>query len=315
MRIVVLDKYTIAEVEHHFEALREIAEVQLYDRTAYDQVVERSKDADILLTNKVILDEPILKQLPRLKYVGVLATGYNVIDAKQAAEQQIIVSNVPEYSTASVAQLVFAMLLELVNATYVHGQSVRSGAWSRCEDFSYTIGTLTELEGLTMGLVGLGHIGKRVARIARAFGLNVVGNSRTPKEIPGVNWTDLDHLIKESDIISLHCPLNPQTAKMVDSSFLQQMKPNAYLINTGRGGLIDELALAEALNAEVIAGAALDVLSEEPPSPANPLLTATNCLITPHVGWATLQAKKRLIEISISNIKSFMDGNPINRVI
>jgi glycerate dehydrogenase len=314
MKIVILDHFPLKEQKNKWKPISDLGELTLHDRTEPHQILERAKHADIIFTNKVPLQGSVLKKLPQLKYIGVLATGYNLIDLKTAKSLKIVVSNVPAYSTASVAQLVFSLLLESLNSISTHSQSVHQGDWTKCPDFSYTLKPLKELEQSILGIIGLGNIGRNVAQIAQAFGMKVIAYSRTKRPTSGVQFKDLDTLSRESDFISLHCPLNSETQKIIDSAFLKKMKKNAWLINTSRGPLIDEPALSHALNNNHIAGAALDVLSEEPPREDNPLLKAKNCIITPHIGWSTVESKERLIEISIQNLKAFIQKNPINQV-
>lgn len=256
----------------------------------------------------------MIESLPRLKYIGVLATGYNIVDVQAAREKGVIVTNVPGYSTASAAQATFALLLELTNHVGHLSRTVRDGRWVSSPDFAYWDKAPVELDGLTMGIVGLGSIGQSVARLARAFGMNVVFHTRTRRESEEGTWVDLDTLFSSADVVSLHCPLTPETHGMIDAHRLGQMKPSALLLNTARGPLVQEKALADALNAGVIAGAGLDVLSCEPPMADNPLLTSQNCVITPHVAWATKAARVRLLNAVVENIRAFQEGRPIHVV-
>lgn len=311
MKIVVLEGYVVNPGDLSYDELKALGDVTIYDRTPKDKVIEYSKDADILLINKTILGKNELEQLPKLKYIGVMATGYNVVDIEAAKNLGITVTNIPNYSTKSVAQLTFAFILELCHHAQEHSEAVRSGAWSSSKDFCFWNYPLTELDGKTLGIVGFGSIGKKVADIAEVFGLNVIAYSRTRRDESNrknFRWVSLDELFKESDIISLHCPLFPETKGIINLDNLKKMKPSSFLINTGRGPLIIEEDLAYALNNGIIAGAGLDVLSKEPPLIDNPLLTAKNCIITPHIAWASKEARQRLLDISINNVKAFING-------
>jgi len=315
-RIVVLDGYTLNPGDLSWESLSALGEVTLYDRSPGDQVAQRAAGAEIVLTNKVVIGREAIRQLPQLRYVGVLATGYNVVDVEAARERGIIVTNVPAYSTPSVAQLVFALLLELTHHVGHHARTVREGRWSASPDFCYWDFPLIELSGLTFGIVGLGRIGRGVAKLADAFGMKVIAFShRPPATVPSyVRMASLDELFAQSDAISLHCPLTPETKEMVNAERLGKMKQTAFLINTGRGALVKEQDLADALNAGQIGGAGLDVLSAEPPDPGNPLLSARNCYITPHIAWATRAARQRLLHTAVENVRAFLAGSPVNRV-
>lgn len=314
--IVVLDGYTLNPGDLSWDALNALGNCTIYDRTAAADVVERCKDADIVLTNKVLIREAEMAQLPRLRYIGVLATGYNVVDTAAAAARGIVVTNIPAYSTDSVAQMVFAHLLNIVNAVQLHTDSVRRGEWSSCADFSYMLSAQTELAGKTLGIVGLGNIGRRVARIADAFGMRVVAKtSKRAEELPSyITPVTLDQLLAESDVITLHCPLTPDTQHIINADTIARMKQGAILINTGRGPLIDEVAVAEALNSGKLRAAGFDVLAVEPAAQDNPLLTARNAFITPHIAWATAEARVRLMNIMLQNIEAFLAGNVINKV-
>ena len=317
MNIVVLDGYTLNPGDLNWEPLLDLSDdCKLYDRTAAPETVERARDAGIVLTNKVVLDRAVLDQLPKLRYIGVLATGVNVVDLEAARGREITVTNVPAYSTASVVQLTFALLLELTNRVGHHSASVRGGNWVKSRDFSYWDFPLVELAGLTMGLVGFGAIAQGVARVAQALGMNVIATRRgnSADEVPGVRLVDLDTLFRESDVLSVHCPLTPETRGLVNAARLALMKPMACVINTSRGPVVDEADLAAALNGGKLAGAGLDVLSTEPPAATNPLLTAKNCFITPHIAWATRSARSRLLEVVVANIRAFLDGKPQNVV-
>lgn len=312
MEIVVLDGYTLNPGDLSWERLERLGNCRVYDRTSPGEVVQRSQGAQIILTNKTIITDKDMERLPQLRYIGVLATGYNVVDTEAARKRNIIVTNVPQYGTDSVAQMVFAHVLNLAQHVSEHAESVRKGEWVQSEDFCYWKFPLVELTGLTMGLVGLGRIGLTTARIAQAFGMRVIGNDVAQFEVEGVERVDIQYLFAESDIISLHCPLTNDNNRFIDQALLNSMKETAYLINTSRGPLIDEAALAEALNAGKIAGAGLDVLSIEPPKPNNPLFTARNCYITPHIAWATRSARNRLMEIACNNIRAFTKGEKLN---
>jgi glycerate dehydrogenase len=315
MNIVVLDGFTLNPGDLSWAELQSLGPCAIYDRTAPADVLARAADAEILLTNKTNLTRDTIQRLPRLKYVGVLATGTNVVDLATAGARGIPVTNVPTYGTKSVAQLTFALLLELAQHAGHHAQTVREGRWTRSADWCYWDFPLIELDGLTMGIVGFGRIGRAVGDLAAAFGLKVLAaDSAAVAPPPFVRFVELDTVFRESDIVSLHCPLTPQTAKLVNARRLSLMKPSAFLLNTSRGPLVDEPALADALNSGRIAGAALDVLSIEPPPADNPLLTAKNCLITPHLAWATRAARSRLMQIAVENVRAFLQGSPQNVV-
>ncbi|MGA3241448.1 MAG: D-2-hydroxyacid dehydrogenase [Bryobacteraceae bacterium] len=308
MKITVLDGYCLNTGDLSWDALRAFGEVEVFDRTPADQVVERAAGAAIALTNKTPMPAAALDQLPDLRYIGVLATGYNVIDIEAAKRKGIVVSNVPTYGTASVSQFVFALLLELCHRVQLHADAVRAGEWTASPDWCFSKSPLIELEGKTMGVIGYGRIGRQTARIAEAFGMSVLWWDKPP----GVS--SLEDLLQQSDVISLHVPLTAETREMINARTLALMKPTAILINTARGPLIQEADLAEALNRSRIAGAALDVLSMEPPPARNPLLTARNCLITPHMAWATTEARRRLMTSVIENVAAFLKGQPKNVV-
>jgi glycerate dehydrogenase len=316
MNIVILDGFTNNPGDLNWEELDKLGNCKIYDRTPPDQTLERIMDADIVLTNKTNLSKHILDQLPKLKYIGVLATGYNVIDLEATRQKDIVVTNIPAYSTPSVAQMVFAHILNFTQHVCQHSTGVKSGKWAESVDFCYWDFPLYELSGKVLGIIGGGKIGAATARIGKAFGMRV--NMYTPRPSDKVkaefNVVSLDTVISESDYLSLHCPLNDETYHLINAKRIEQMKPGSYLINTGRGDLINEQALADALNSDRIAGAGVDVLSTEPPAKDNPLLTAKNCWITPHIAWATKASRKRLIDIAVDNVKHFIDGNPINRV-
>lgn len=310
--IVVLDGYTLNPGDLDWSELRSLGHCTIHNRTLPNEIIHRANEAEIILTNKTVLTKDILEQLPRLKYIGVLATGYNVVDTAAAQQLNITVTNVPAYSTHSVAQTVFALLLELTHHAGHHSAEVRNGRWSANPDFSFWDFPLIELKGKTFGIVGYGNIGQAVAKIAAAFEMNVVISTRTVRTSGGT-FTDTETLLKTSDVVSLHCSLNNETQNLINTKRLALMKPSAYLINTGRGGLVDEHALANALNSEQLAGAGLDVLSVEPPKD-NPLLSAKNCIITPHIAWASRSARERLITAVVHNVQSFIEGKPVNVV-
>ena len=315
MNIVILDGYTANPGDLSWDEFTALGACTIHDRTAAELIVERACDAEIVLTNKTPLAAATLAALPRLRYIGVLATGHNIVDGAAARTRSIPVCNVPEYSTPNVAQAVFALLLELTNRTGHHAGTVRAGRWAAAPDFCYWDFPLIELQGRTLGLVGYGRIARAVARIAHAFGMNVLAYRRSTTPLDeGVRAADLDTLFRESDIVSLHCPLTPENQGFVNAARLAQMKPGAFLINTARGPLIVERDLAAALNAGQLAGAALDVLSIEPPPAGNPLLTAKNCLITPHLAWATREARARLLHIAAENLRAWQNGTPRNVV-
>jgi glycerate dehydrogenase len=316
MKITILDGFTSNPGDLTWEALEEVGEVTVYDRTCAEDVVARAKDADIVLTNKVCLRAQEIDQLPRLKYIGVLATGYNVVDVETACTRGITVTNVPAYSSESVAQMVFAHLLTITNRTEHYTILNRNGKWSASDDFSYWDTELKELAGKTFGIVGLGNIGRRVATIAQAFGMRVVAcTSKRAEDLPkGIGKRTVDELLKESDVVSLHCPLTSDTHHMINRQTLRMMKPTAILINTGRGPLVNDQDVADALNAGRLSAYCTDVLSEEPPRADHPLLACKNAFITPHIAWATKEARARLIDAAIGNVKAFVAGRPVNEI-
>lgn len=315
MKITVLDGFALNPGDLDWDALAELGQLTVYDRTPEDDIVDRARDAEIVLTNKTPLSASTLRRLPNLKYVGVLATGYNVVDTECARRLGIDVTNIPAYSTMSVAQNVFSLLLAITNSPEHYSEEFHQGKWSSCPDFSYFNTPLTELAGKRFGIYGYGNIGKAVASIASAFGMEVLVCSRRPQEqLPGVVKVDVDDLFRLSDVVSLHCPLTPETCNLVDSRRLSLMKPSAVLINTGRGPLVDESALAEALKNGKIAGAGLDVLCSEPPAADNPLIDAPRCIVTPHISWATKEARERLMTIAVDNVSAYIAGSPTNVV-
>ncbi len=317
MKIVVLDGHALNPGDLSWKALSAIGELQVFDRTADDQIVARAHDAEVVLTNKTRLPAQILQQLKSTRYIGVLATGYDVVDVQAARALNISVTNVPTYATASVAQFTFAMLLELCHHAALHSEATRAGEWSRSTDFSFWKTPLVELAGKTIGLIGLGQIGRRVAELALAFEMRVVAADAvkgSPPGWPGFRWCEVDELLRQADVVSLHCPLLSTTRGIINAKSLAMMKPSAFLINTSRGALVIEQDLADALNNGRLAGAAVDVLSSEPPSPDNPLLRAKNCIVTPHIAWATKEARTRLLDTAIANVRAFLDGDPVNVV-
>ena len=316
MKIVYLDSHTLNPGDLDWAPIRSLGDVTFYDRTSPGELLERARDAEIVLVNKVKLNRETLDQLPQLRYIGVTATGFDIIDVAAARERSIVVTNVKGYSTDSVAQLTFALLLELTHHVGKHTDSVRAGEWVASPDFSYTKSPLVELTGKTLGLVGYGDIGRKVAQIGRAFGMHILVNRRSPQPETeeGVTVVDRETLFAESDIVSLHCPATPDTIGFVNRKLLAQMKSTAWLLNTSRGSLLNEADVADALNTGTIAGAGLDVLSVEPPTASNPLLTARNCVITPHIAWASFEARQRLMHSVADNVQSFLDGVPTNVV-
>ena len=312
MKIVVLDSFTLNPGDLSWDALRKLGDCRIYDRTPADKILERSKDAEIILTNKTPLTAATISQLTALKYIGLLSTGYDVVDVAEAKKRQIIATNIPAYGTQSVAQMVFAHILNFTQAVGLHAQSVSEGVWSGSTDFCYWLSPLIELKDKTLGIVGYGKIGKEVAKIAMAFGMKILAYDPVSREDENVAFTDIPTLFQNSDFISLHCPLTPETNQFINKDKISLMKKPAFLINTGRGALIDEYDLADALNKGIIAGAGLDVLSKEPPHIDHPLIRAKNCYITPHIAWATLAARERLLKQTIENIKAFIAGNPVN---
>lgn len=314
MKIVILDGYTAQPGDLSWQALETLGTLTVYDRTQPHETVARAADADIVLTNKVVISREVMDQLPKLRYIGVLATGYNVVDIQAASERGITVTNVPAYSTESVAQMVFAHLLTVTNRTEHYAIANREGRWSRNPDFCYWDFPHTELAGKTFGIVGLGNIGQRVAQIALAFGMKVKAMSSKPTLPAGIEKVSWEELLATSDILSLHCPLTERTHHLINSDTLRQMKPTAILINTGRGPLVDDQAVALALSEGRLSAFCTDVLTEEPPSTENPLLKQPNAFITPHIAWASREARIRLIQVATDNVRAFMDGNAQNVV-
>lgn len=315
MKIVILDGYALNPGDLSWKPFEELGTLCVYDRTSPEMVVQRAEGAQIVFTNKVIFDQNTMDQLPELRFIGVLATGYNVVDIQAAKAKGIIVANVPAYSTASVAQMVFAHILHFTQQVALHANSVSAGDWAANADFSYRLTPQTELAGKTLGIIGFGRIGKSVATIGKAFGMNVVFYNRSKKDsTPEWVQVDLDFLYAGSDFISINCPLTDENKGFINKESIAKMKRGVFIVNTGRGPLVNEHDLAEALNSDRIGGAGLDVLSSEPPAADNPLLKAKNCFVTPHTAWATLEARTRLLEISVSNLKAFISGNPQNVV-
>lgn len=317
MKIVILDGYTLNPGDLSWEGLKKQGNLTVYDRTAPADVVSRCEDAEIVFTNKTPVNAAALKRLPKLKYIGVLATGYNIVDVDAARELGIIVANVPGYGTSSVVQMTFALLLELTLHVQRHSDSVREGKWSRSADFCYWDFPLVELAGKTIGIIGMGHIGSKVADVASAFDMKVIGNSRTRTDQSyrkNFQWAEIPDLLKTSDVVSIHCPLFPETRGLINKKNLSLMKKTAFLLNTSRGPIVVDEDLADALNRETIAGAGIDVLSTEPPPAGNPLFEAKNCIITPHISWATKEARARLMDIAVTNLEAFLAGKPVNIV-
>lgn len=316
MKIVILDSYTTNPGDVIWEPIISLGDCQIYHRTLPDQVYERSKDAKILITNKVVLDKEMIDRLTSLQYIGVIATGYNVVDLKAARKRGIPITNIPNYCTDSVVQMVFALILELTRHVGHHANTVKEGRWVSNRDFCYWDFPQIDLKDKTLGIFGCGTIGKAVARVGIAFGMRVITYDicKQPLEGLDIEQVDFNTLFSQSDIISLHSPLTKETKGIINSSTISMMKKTAYLINTARGPLINEQDLADALNRGLIAGAGLDVLSTEPPADHNPLLKAENCYITPHIAWASQEARQWLIDLAAKNIKAFIQGNPINVV-
>ena len=316
MKIVILDGRTVNPGDLSWESLQALGDCTIYESTSEQEVIEHCADAEAVLTNKVCLRKEALEQLPHLKYIGVLATGYNVIDLTEAKRRGIVVTNIPAYSTDSVVQSVFAHLLNITNQVAHYTSEIKAGSWCSSPDFTYWNTPLTELAGKTFGIVGLGHIGSAVARVAHAFGMKVIALTSKKKEAleDYITPVNREELFRNSDVLSLHCPLTDSTHHFVNTETLSWMKPSAILINTGRGPLLDEQAVANALNNRSLFAVGVDVLSTEPPMPTNPLLKATHCYITPHIAWATREARIRLIDIATRNLKAFQEGNNINEV-
>lgn len=317
MKICILDGYSLNPGDLDWSPVERLGDVTLFDRTPADKIVERAADADIVLTNKVPFSADTLRQLPRLRFICVLATGYNIIDTEAAARQGVVVANIPAYSTMSVAQMAFAHILNITNHVASYAREVADGKWTNCPDFCFWDSALTELAGKTMGIVGLGNTGMATARIAVAMGMTVVAlTSKSADTLPeGITPAPLDDVLASADVVSLHCPLTPSTRHLINAASIAKMKPSAILINTGRGPLVDEQAVADALNGGRLAAFGADVLSQEPPRGDNPLLSARNCFLTPHIAWATLEARTRLMSTATENVRQFIAGEPVaNRV-
>lgn len=317
MKICILDGYSLNPGDLDWSPVERLGDVTFFDRTPADKIVERAADADIVLTNKVPFSADTLRQLPRLRFICVLATGYNIIDTEAAARQGVVVANIPAYSTMSVAQMAFAHILNITNHVASYAREVADGKWTNCPDFCFWDSALTELAGKTMGIVGLGNTGMATARIAVAMGMKVVAmTSKSADTLPeGITPAPLDDVLASADVVSLHCPLTPSTRHLINAASIAKMKPSAILINTGRGPLVDEQAVADALNGGRLAAFGADVLSQEPPRGDNPLLSARNCFLTPHIAWATLEARTRLMSTATENVRQFVAGEPVaNRV-
>ncbi len=316
MKVVVLDGYTLNPGDLSWDQLSNFGDLAIYDRTAPKERLERMKEATAVFTNKVLIDREMIQAVPTLKYIGVLATGYNVVDLEAANRAGIVVTNIPAYSTESVAQLVFAHLLNITNRVGLHAEQVKAGAWSQSIDFSFCLTPQTELAGKTLGIIGFGKIGQQVAKLGSAFGMKILFQNRSVKTGFPADYTqvDLDELLRRSDVVSINCPLTDENIGFINHSTLRLMKKSAILINTGRGPLIREHDLADALNEGNLAAAALDVLSTEPPTADNPLLMARNCFITPHIAWATIEARKRLMDIAVKNFEAYLKNKPQNVV-
>lgn len=318
MKLVILDSYTAVSTDLSLDCLRELVdEMEVYGRTAPADTAARIGDAELVLTNKTVLSREVLEKCPNVRYIGLFATGYNVIDIDYCRTNGIVVANAPAYSTNAVAQLVFAFILHFASMVDQHDREVHTGKWENCEDFAFYDPRICELADKTIGIIGCGSIGQKVAKLAQAFDLKVLVYSRTVRpelESETLRFVGLDTLLEQSDIVTLHCPLFPETAKLMNRERLSRMKRSALLINTARGGVVDEQAVADALREGVIRGYAADVASVEPISPDNPLLKAPNCLLTPHIAWAAREARARLIDIVRDNLKAFLEGNPVNNV-
>ena len=317
LKIVILDAFALNPGDLSWDWLKNLGECDIYDRTPADKILERCMDADIVITNKTPITKDTLSKLSNLKYIALESTGYNVVDCEYAKEMGVPVSNIPAYSTNAVAQLTFSLILEITNAVGIHSESVRNGDWTNCPDFCYWKTPLTELCGKTLGIVGFGQIGQAVADIAEAFKMNIVavsGHETDQSHRKNFSWVDMDTLAKTSDIISFHCPLTEKTTGLVNEEFISKCKDGAIIINTSRGPVVDDQALADALNNDKLRGAGLDVLTVEPPKADNPLLSAKNCFITPHIAWAGFETRERLMNILEENVKAYLNGNPQNIV-
>lgn len=317
MKIVVLDGYALNPGDLSWEGIRNFGELTVHDRTSPDEILQRSRGADVLFTNKTPIRENVLEQLTSLKFIGVLATGYNIIDVDAASRKGITVSNIPDYGSYSVAQLTMALLLELCHHAQRHSDTAREGKWATSKDWCYWDFPLIELAGKTMGIIGFGNIGQKVGDMATSFGMNLLGSSRDRTDQShrrNFRWAEIPELLRESDVVTIHCPLTPETKGLINSKSLASMKKSAFLLNTSRGPIIVDDDLATALNDGVIAGAGIDVLSVEPPPKDNPLFRAKNCVITPHIAWATKEARTRLMNMAVQNLEAFVNGAPQNVV-
>lgn len=315
MKIVVLDGYALNPGDLSWDAFSDLGDITVYERTSPEEILKRATGAEILLTNKTPVREEVIRQLPELKYIGVLATGYNIIDVDAASRNNIAVANIPDYGSYSVAQLTFALLLELCHHVQRHSDSVREGKWASSKDWCYWEYPLVELAGKTMGIIGFGNIGQKVGDIAASFGMKVLGAGRRESDQSArknFRWASVDEILQQSDVVSIHCPLTPETKGLINAQSVRTMKPGSFLLNTSRGPIIIDEDLSDALNTDVIAGAGIDVLSVEPPHQNNPLFTAKNCIITPHIAWATKEARARLMNMALANLKAFLSGNPVN---
>ena len=317
MKIVVLDGYTLNPGDLSWKDLEKLGEVNIYDRSRGDEVLERCAGTNVILTNKTPVNRELIDALPALQYIGVIATGFNIVDIEAARSRGVPVTNVPGYGTPSVAQLTFSLLLGLCMRVEGHSESVKGGKWSKSKDWSYWDYPLAELKDKTIGILGLGDIGKKIADIATAFGMHVISTSRTQTDQShrsNFRWVSFDELLQESDVVSIHCPLTDETQGLFNAEAFKKMKPTSFLINSSRGPIIIDKDLADALNNDVIAGAGIDVLSEEPPPPDNPLFKAKNCIITPHIAWATKESRQRLMNTVVNNLKEFIAGKSVNVV-
>ncbi len=317
MKAVILDGFTTNPGDLSWDWLEKVCNLTVYDRTPADKTVERCEGCEIIITNKTPLTKEILEQLPECKFIALLSTGYNIVDCDYAASRNIPVSNIPSYSTAAVAQLTFALLLELTNKVGIHNSAVKNGEWTNCKDFCFWKAPLQELYGKVFGIVGYGKIGEAVSNIANSFGMKVIAFTPNPDKhsnAKNITFTSLDEVLKTSDVISFHCPLTPETTALVNESSLAKIKKGAYLINTSRGPVLDEEAVAKALKNGYLAGVGVDVLSTEPPKADNPLLGCENCIITPHIAWAAFETRERLLGVLKENIFAYIGGNPITTV-
>lgn len=317
MKIVVLDGYALNPGDLSWDGFKNLGDIVVHDRTSPQQILERSRDATVLLTNKTPVREEVINQLPQLRCIGVLATGYNIVDVQAASSRGVVVTNIPDYGSYSVAQLTVALLLELCHHVQRHSDAVREGKWANSKDWCFWDYPLTELAGKTMGIIGFGNIGQKVGDIATAFGMKLLGTARNRSDQAhrrNFRWVEVPELLESSDVVTIHCPLTPETKGLINSHSLATMKRNSFLINTSRGPIVVDADLADALNRRVIAGAAIDVLSVEPPASGNPLFTAENCIITPHIAWATKEARTRLMDMAVKNLEAFIHGTPINVV-